>query len=38
MLQEGGIFEGMEINAHEQSPKDIWMMKIFEEDYESVMP
>lgn len=32
ILRAGGIFDGLDINPHEFTPKDVFMLKIYEED------
>lgn len=32
ILQEGGLFEGLKINSHEFTPRDVFMTKLFESD------
>lgn len=38
ILQAGGLFGDLEINPHEFTPRDVFQLKIFEENFESVLP
>lgn len=38
ILQQAGVFGDLAIDAHEQTPRDVFQFKIYDEDYESALP
>jgi hypothetical protein len=38
MLQEGGLLAGLNINSHEFTPRDVYMLKIYESDPTKMPP
>ena len=38
IYKEAGLFEGLEVEAHEFTPKDIYMMNIFDKNYKEKRP
>lgn len=38
MLQEGGLMAGLKINSHEFTPRDVFMLKIYESDPKKMPP
>ena len=38
IYKEAGLFEGLDVEAHEFTPKDIYMMNIFDKDYKERRP